>query len=111
MIILQAKFVGDNIQKMENNSIYGLSVDILGSSFSTDGNHHEIGPIMVNFYVGQFPDYNRYCREYYNIEKFLNDWHIVKINKFDTNLPKFNMRKLKSLLTENMRHNKIDQLI
>lgn len=112
MIILQAEFIGDNLYgsvPFSKSCVYNLRLEIIGSSFSTDNNH--IGPITIQTNSGKFPDYSRKQFDYERIESFLSDWNIVKINLISSDLPKYYLRKVKSLLFENMRQHKLDQLI
>lgn len=119
MIILQAKFIGDNLYgsvPFSKYCVYNLRLEVHGSSFSTGsyfstGNYHHIGPITIQTNSGKFPDYSRKQFDYERIESFLSDWNIVKINLINFDLPKYDLRKVKSLLFENMRQHKLDQLI
>ena len=114
MIILQAEFIGDNLYgsvPFSKSCVYNLRLEVRGSSFSTDNNYHHIGPITIQTNSGKFPDYSRKQFDYERIESFLSDWNIVKINLIRSNLPKYDLRKVKSLLFENMRQHKLDQLI
>ena len=114
MIILQAEFIGDNSDGLipfTKIGVYNLRLDIRGAAFSTDDDYHHIGPVFIQTNSGKFPDYSRKQFEYEEIKYFLEDWQVVKINLIDSNLPKYDLRKVKSLLFENMRSHKLNQLI
>jgi len=114
MIILQAKFVGKDSLGFKSGLNYNLRFEVTSAGMTSAVNYKPVASIdgiRISTNSGKFPDYNRLNCDYSSVERFLDNWQVVKINLFSTELPELVKSTIHSKLTSSMRDVKLKQLI